>query len=51
MMLLRIFELVFVVLYIGFLITEVFIPMAKSLPLFPSFRDDTKKPEPKEKKQ
>lgn len=38
MMLLKIFELVFSVLYVAFLVTEIFIPLARSSPLFPTFR-------------
>lgn len=38
MLMLRLVELFFSILYIAFLISEIFIPMAKSLPLFPSFR-------------
>lgn len=47
MMLLKLFECFFVVLFLAFLITEVIIPMSRSLPPFPSFNkkteDETKK--------
>lgn len=39
MILLKLLEVFFVILYLGFLISEVIIPMSRSLPLFPSFRE------------
>lgn len=38
MWMLKLFELILGVIYLAFLITEIFIPLAKSTPLFPSFR-------------
>lgn len=38
MLMLELFELLVGLIYLVFLITEVFIPLAKSTPLFPSFR-------------
>lgn len=40
MLMLKLFELVIGILYLAFLISEVFIPLAKSSPLFPSFREN-----------
>lgn len=43
MFMLKVIELVLVIFYVAFMITEIFIPLAKSLPLFPSFRKDETK--------
>lgn len=43
--LLRVFEVVIVVFYLLFLVSEIFIPLARSTPLFPTFRNDSKKKE------
>jgi hypothetical protein len=38
MLFLKVLELVFTVLWLGFMLSEVVIPMCRQIPLFPSFR-------------